>query len=215
MVGATVMAHGDDAGLRLPPAVAPVQAVIVPIHRTDEERAAVLAVAEPLRADLVAAGVRVRLDDRIQHRPGYKFAEWEVKGVPVRIELGPRDIAAGKAVLVSRLDGTKEEVAIGEIASGMGARLTSIQQALFADAVAFREANTHRITSFDEFARGVDEVGGFWVGAWCGDAACEAEVSAKTKASIRFLPFEPADPGAPCIHCGKPGTDTATWARAY
>ena len=139
----------------------------MPIHRTDEERAAVQAVAEPLRAELAAAGIRVRLDDRVQHRPGYKFAEWEVKGVPVRIELGPRDIAAGKAVLVSRLDGTKEEVAIGEIASGMAARLTSIQQALFADAIAFREANTHQITSFDEFARGVDEVGGFWVGAWC------------------------------------------------
>src|ERR687896_524387 len=103
MVGATIMAHGDDAGLRLPPAVAPVQVVIVPIHRTDDERAAVLAVAEPLRADLAAAGVRVRLDDRVQHRPGYKFADWEVKGVPVRIELGPRDVAAGTAVLVFRL----------------------------------------------------------------------------------------------------------------
>ncbi len=196
MIGATIMAHGDDAGLRLPPAVAPVQVVIVPIARTDEERATVLAVAEPLRADLAAAGIRVRLDDREQHRPGYKFAEWEVKGVPVRIELGPRDVAAGKAVLVSRLDGAKEEVAIGEIASGMTDRLASIQRDLFADAVAFREANTHRIASFDEFARGVDEVGGFWIGAWCGDAACEAEISAKTKATIRFLPLEPADPGA-------------------
>jgi prolyl-tRNA synthetase len=215
MVGATVMAHGDDAGLRLPPAVAPVQVVIVPIHRTDEERAAVLAIAEPLRADLAAAGIRVRLDDRIQHRPGYKFAEWEVKGVPVRIELGPRDVAAGRAVLVSRLDGTKEEVAIGEIAPGMAERLASVQRDLFADAVAYREENTHRIGSFDDFATGVDEVGGFWVGAWCGDDACEAEIATKTKATIRFLPFEPADPGAPCVHCGKPGTDIATWARAY
>ena len=135
--------------------------------------------------------------------------------MPVRIELGPRDVGAGRAVLVSRLDGTKEEVAIGEIASGMAARLASVQRALYADAVAFREANTHEISSFDEFARAVDDVGGFWVGAWCGDAACEAEVSAKTKATIRFLPFEPADPGAACIHCGKPGIDIATWARAY
>jgi prolyl-tRNA synthetase len=215
MVGAVVMAHGDDAGLRLPPAVAPIQVVIVPIHRNDEERAAVITVAEPLRARLAEAGIRVRLDDRDQHRPGYKFAEWEVKGVPVRIELGPRDVAAGTVVLVSRLDGAKDAVAIDEVAPGMTDRLASIQRALFDDAVAFREANTHQITGFDEFARGVDEIGGFWVGAWCGDASCEAEIAAKTKASIRFLPFEPADPGAPCIHCGKAGVDTATWARAY
>src|SRR5688572_2844761 len=166
MVGATIMAHGDDAGLRLPPAVAPIQVVIVPIHRTDEERAAVLAVAEPLRNDLAATGVRVRLDDRVQHRPGYKFAEWEVKGVPVRIELGPRDVAADRAVLVSRIDGAKEEVAIGQIASGMAERLSAVQRALFADAIAYREENTHQIGSFDEFARGVEEVGGFWLGAW-------------------------------------------------
>jgi prolyl-tRNA synthetase len=215
MVGATIMAHGDDAGLRLPPAVAPVQVVIVPIHRTDDERASVLAVAEPLRDDLAAAGIRVRLDDRVQHRPGYKFAEWEVKGVPVRIELGPRDVAAGTAVLVSRLDGAKEEVPLAAISSGMAERLAWTQRAIFADAIAFREANSHTIGSFEEFARGVDEVGGFWIGAWCGDDACEAEISAKTKATIRFLPLQPADPGAACIHCGKPGVDTATWARAY
>jgi prolyl-tRNA synthetase len=215
MVGATVMAHGDAAGLRLPPAVAPVQVVIVPIHRTDEERASVLAIAEPLRRDLAAAGVRVRLDDRTQHRPGYKFAEWEMKGVPVRIELGPRDVAAGTVVVVSRVDGTKEQVAIGEVVAGMGARLDSIQQALFSDALSFREANTHPVTSLDELATGVEEQGGFWVGAWCGEAACEAEIAAKTKATIRFVPFEPLDPGAPCINDGRPGVDTATWARAY
>jgi prolyl-tRNA synthetase len=118
-------------------------------------------------------------------------------------------------VLVSRLDSAKDEVAIDDIASGMADRLASIQRALFDDAVAFREANTHRITSFDEFARGVEDVGGFWVGAWCGDASCEAEISARTKATIRFLPLDQADPAAACVHCGKPGVDTATWARAY
>jgi prolyl-tRNA synthetase len=215
MVGATIMAHGDDAGLRLPPAAAPVQVVIVPIHRTDDEHASVVAVAERLRDDIAATGVRVRLDDREQHRPGYKFAEWELKGVPVRVELGPRDVAAGRAVIVSRLGGEKEEVAIGEVASGMAERLASIQHAIHADALAFREANTHEITSFDAFAAGVEERGGFWVGAWCGDDACEAEISAKTKATIRFLPIEPTDPRAACIHCGKPGVDIATWARAY
>jgi prolyl-tRNA synthetase len=215
MVGATIMAHGDDAGLRLPPAVAPVQVVIVPIHRTDEERTSVAAVAERLRADIAATGVRVRLDDRDQHRPGYKFAEWELKGVPLRIELGPRDVAADRAVLVSRLGGDKEEVGLATLAAGLPDRLASIQQALYADALAYREANTHQAGSFDELAAGVEEQGGFWIGAWCGDAECEAEIAAKTKATIRFLPIEPTDPGAACIHCGKPGVDVATWARAY
>jgi prolyl-tRNA synthetase len=215
MIGATIMAHGDDAGLRLPPAVAPIQVVIVPIHRTDEERAAVHPVADALRADLAAIGIRVRLDDRDQHRPGYKFAEWELKGVPVRIELGPRDVASGRAVVAGRLGGDKEELPLATLVSGMAARLASVQSALFADALAFREANTHEITTFDGFAIGVEEQGGFWIGAWCGDAACEAEISARTKASIRFLPLEPGDPGAACMHCGAPGTELATWARAY
>ena len=215
MIGATIMAHGDDAGLRLPPAVAPIQVVIVPIHRTDDERAAVHPVADALRADLAALGIRVRLDDRDQHRPGYKFAEWELKGVPIRIELGPRDVVAGRAVVASRLGGDKEELPLADVVGGMAARLASVQSALFADALAFREANTHEITSFDAFAAGVEEQGGFWIGAWCGDGACEAEVSAKTKASIRFLPLQAGDPGSPCVHCGAPGTEVATWARAY
>ena len=157
----------------------------------------------------------MRLDDRDQHRPGYKFAEWELKGVPVRIELGPRDVAAGRVVMASRLGGEKEEVALADVASGMAARLASVQKALYDDALAYREANTHQISSFDAFASGVEEQGGFWVGAWCGDGACEAEIATKTKATIRFLPIEPTDPGAPCVHCGKPGVDIAHWARAY
>jgi prolyl-tRNA synthetase len=215
MVGGTIMAHGDDAGLRLPPAVAPVQVAIVPIHRTEDEHAEVLPVAERLRADLAAAGTRVRLDDRDQYRPGYKFAEWELKGVPIRIELGPRDVAAGRAVVVSRLAGEKEEVALDAVVPGMAERLASVQRELYASASAFRDEHTHEITSFDAFAAGVEERGGFWVGPWCGDAACEAEISAKTKATIRFLPIEPTDPGGACMHCGKPGVDVATWARAY
>ncbi len=215
MVGAAIMAHGDDAGLRLPPAAAPIQVVIVPIYRSDEERASVLGVAEKLRADLAADGVRVRLDDRDQHRPGFKFAEWELKGVPVRIELGPRDVAADRVVIASRLGGEKEEVAAADVAGGMAERLASIQRDLFADALAYREANTHEITSFEAFASDVEEQGGFWTGAWCGEGTCEAEIAARTKATIRLLPLEQADPGADCMHCGRPGIDVATWARAY
>ena len=215
MVGGAIMAHGDDAGLRLPPAVAPVQVAIVPIYRSDEERASVLAVADLLRDELAVQGIRVRLDDRDQHRPGYKFAEWELKGVPVRIELGPRDVAAGRVVVASRMGGDKQEVTVSEAAAGMGDRLASVQRELYADALAYREVNTHEITSFDAFASGVDEQGGFWIGAWCGDGSCEAEIAARTRATIRFLPIEPADPGADCMHCGNPGVEVAYWARAY
>ncbi len=215
MVGATIMAHGDDAGLRLPPAVAPVQVAIVPIYRSDEERASVLGVAERLRTELAANGVRVRLDDRDQHRPGYKFAEWELKGVPIRLELGPRDVAADQVVLATRLGGEKETVAVGDVVSGMAGRLVSVQRDLYAEAVAYREANMHEITTFEAFAAGVEERGGYWVGAWCGDETCEAEIATKTKATIRFLPMDPVNPGAACVHCGRPGVDTATWARSY
>ena len=215
MVGGTIMANGDDAGLRLPPSVAPIQVVIVPIYRSDDERQAVLDVADALRRDLAAGGIRVRLDDRDQHRPGFKYAEWELKGVPLRIELGPRDVAAGKAIVASRVGGDKEEVSLDTLAAGMADRLAAVQRALYADAVAFREANTHEIESWDGFVAGVEEQGGFWTGAWCGDGACEAEISAATKATIRFLPLEARHPGGPCMHCGKPGTEVATWARAY
>jgi prolyl-tRNA synthetase len=215
MIGAAIMAHGDDAGLRLPPAVAPIQVVIVPIYRSDGERASVMEVAERLRADVAAQGVRVRLDDRDQHRPGFKFAEWELKGVPLRVELGPRDVAAARAVIARRLEGDKVEVGLGEIATGMPGRLTSAQRGMYAAALAYRDANTHEVTSFAAFASGVEEQGGFWRGAWCGEGSCEAEVAAATKATIRFLPIEPSDPGGACVHCGRPGVDVATWARAY
>jgi prolyl-tRNA synthetase len=215
MVGGLVMTHGDDTGLVLPPRVAPVQVVIVPIYRSDDERASVLAVANEVGTDVATAGIRVRVDDREHQRPGYKFAEWELKGVPVRVELGPRDVAAGSATVASRLGGEREQVPLAAVATGMADRLASVQNALFADALAFREANTHEITSFDAFASGVEERGGYWVGAWCGEASCEAEVAAGTKATIRFLPIEPRDPRTACVHCGRPGIDTATWARAY
>jgi prolyl-tRNA synthetase len=174
-----------------------------------------MGVAERIRDELAAQNVRVRLDDRDQHRPGYKFAEWELKGVPVRIELGPRDVADDRVVVAERTGGEKATVAVAEVIASMPARLTAIQAALFADALAYREANTHEITTFDAFAAGVAEQGGFWRGAWCGDAACETEISTRTKATIRVLPIEPEDPRAACMHCGKPGVDVAHWARAY
>ncbi len=215
MVGGTVMAHGDDDGLRLPPAVAPVQIVIVPIYKTDDERSGVVEKASAMRDQLAGNGARVKVDDRDQHRPGFKFAEWEVKGVPIRFELGPKDLAADQVVMVDRVAREKRSVPISQALSDAATLLESVQTSLYEDALKFREANTHEIASFDDFREGVDAEGGFWVGSWCGDAACEASVAEQTKASIRVLPLEKEDPGASCMHCGNPGTERATWAKAY
>jgi prolyl-tRNA synthetase len=215
MVGALVMAHGDDKGLRLPPAVAPVQVVVVPIYKTDDERASVLDAAMGMRDELTRGGLRVRVDDRDQYRPGYKFSEWELKGVPVRIELGPRDLAARQVVIADRITGDKSPTSMDEAVAGMAARLDAVQAALFSDARSFVDANTHAAGSFDELTEGIDAHGGFWVGAWCGERACEEKVTAETKATIRVLPIEREDPGGPCLVCGKAGTERATWGRAY
>jgi prolyl-tRNA synthetase len=215
MVGAAIMTHGDERGLKLPPAVAPVQVAIVPIYRADDEQARVLEVAHKLRDDLVVLGVRVKVDDRDQHRPGYKFSEWELKGVPVRIEIGPKDVDAGKVVMADRFSGTKEDVASADVAAGMAARLATAQQELFDDAAAFRDANSHEASDYETLRAGVTEQGGFWTGAWCGDDSCETRVTKETSATIRSLPLERVDPGAPCVVCGKPGLERATWAKAY
>ena len=215
IIGGLIMVHGDDSGLRLPPEVAPVQVVIVPIYRSDDEAGAVLPVARSLSDKLAGDGLRSRVDDRDQHRPGFKFSEWELKGVPVRIEIGPRDVAAGQVVVVSRTSGEKATLPVGEASSTMASRLKDIQRELYEDALSFRDAHTHDAHDYDELRAGLEAEGGFWVGAWCGDTACEQKISQDTKATVRFLPLEPEDPGAACVVCGRPGVDKAAWARSY
>src|SRR5918992_471289 len=215
MVGATIMAHGDDKGLRLPPAIAPVQVVIVPIYRSDDERGSVIAAANKVRDGLAGNGVKVRLDDRDQHRPGYKFSEWELKGVPLRLEVGPKDVEADEVVVVNRISGSKESRPIADAVNGTAAELDAVQTALFEDARAFRDANTFEIDDYASFKSGIDERLGFWTGVWCGDESCEQKVKEETAATIRALPLEEEDPAAPCSVCGKRGTERAIWARAY
>ncbi|HYI44400.1 MAG TPA: proline--tRNA ligase, partial [Actinomycetota bacterium] len=189
MVGGTVMAHGDDAGLRLPPAVAPIQVVIVPIYRSDEERGSVLETADKVKDALVGNGVKVKIDDRDQHRPGFKFAEWELKGVPVRIEIGPKDVQADQVVMVDRVSREKRSVSTSQAITEMAGILDGIQKSLFSDAIAFRGDNTHQIDSYEGFREGLEAEGGYWVGAWCGSEDCERKVGADMKASIRVLPL--------------------------
>jgi prolyl-tRNA synthetase len=215
LIGALIMAHGDDAGLRLPPALAPYQVVIVPIHRTDGEREAVLAAATRIMADLDLRGVRVKLDDRQEQRPGYKFNEWELKGVPVRLEIGPRDLAKGEVVLYRRDLRQKAPAALAELASRIPEVLGEIQRELFAQAAAFRQERTSQPSSYEELRCMIKDRGGFVEAFWCGAAGCEETVKTDTKATIRALTLDPELVDGPCIVCGQPATEWAAWAQAY
>jgi len=216
LVGGLVMTHGDDRGLRLPPRVAPQQVVIVPIVREGEE-ADVLQAAATVADELRAAGVRVRVDDRPELRPGFKFNEWELKGVPVRIELGSRDLAAGAVTVARRDTGEKEQVPLAQVSAGVAELLRDVQASLFEDAHGERERRTLRDpSSYDELIEYLREARGFAVAPWCGRGECEARVKADSSATIRCLPLDEraAEPGV-CVCCGRPAVTSAVWAQAY
>jgi prolyl-tRNA synthetase len=215
LVGALIMAHGDAQGLRLPPGIAPHQVVIVPIYRSDEEREQVLAAVSRVEQDLRGEGLRVRVDDRDQHRPGYKFNEWELKGVPLRVELGPRDIAAGQATLFRRDLATKEAVPLEGLGGAARELLADVQRGLFEDARSFRDEHTFTPDTWDEMRELLSAARGFVVTGWCEDEACEARVKDETKATIRCLPLERERVDGDCPVCGRPATERAYWAQAY
>jgi len=214
LVGAVVMAHGDDSGLILPPRVAPYQVVIVPIQRGDWQTA-VLPSAKQVRDALVAAGVRVYLDDRDAYTSGWKFSEWELRGVPLRLEVGPKDIEKSQVVLARR--DTREKLPAPT--DGLGARvvalLDEIQQNLYARALQFRESRTTRAESWADFTRLMDGRPGFVIAGWCGAGECEALIKAETQATLRNIPFGGEGKGGACVKCGKPAVAEAWFAKAY
>ena len=216
LVGGLVMAHGDDRGLRLPPRVAPQQVLIVPILR-EGEGADVLRAAAALADELREAGVRVRVDDRPEHRPGFKFNEWELKGVPLRVEIGSRDLAQGAVTVARRDTGGKEQIPIPRVAAAIEELLGAVQASLFQAARDERERRTLRDPgSYDEMIEYLRAAAGFVVAPWCGDSECEARVKEDSSATIRILPLgdEPAPSGV-CICCRKPAVTEAVWAQAY
>jgi prolyl-tRNA synthetase len=215
LVGALIMVHGDEQGLRLPPGIAPHQVVIVPIYRTDEERESVLGEAGRIERELRRRRVRVHVDDRDQHRPGYKFNEWELKGVPLRVELGPRDIAAGQATVFRRDLATKEAVPLADLGTIARELLADVQRGLFDDARRFRDEHTYRPSTWDEMRELLSSASGFVVAGWCGDEACEARVKEETKATIRCLPLKRERVDGDCLVCGRPASERAYWAQAY
>ena len=211
LIGGLIMAHGDDRGLRLPPAVAPVQAVVVPVGNDP----GVAEAAASLCAAIRAAGVRAHLDDRDHVRPGAKYHEWELRGVPLRIELGPRDLAAGRAVVVRRDSAARREMSLDRLPGLVGGMLDEVQASLFADALTFRDSRTLRPSGYAQMRDFLAVAGGMAVAPWCGDAACERRVKDETKATIRCLPVDRGWSGGDCIVCGRAATEEATWAQAY
>jgi prolyl-tRNA synthetase len=224
VIGAIIMVHGDDQGLVLPPRLAPTQVVIVPIYKTEEEKASVLKTAKDLKTQLIKANLRVTLDEREGYSPGWKFNEWEMRGVPVRVELGPKDVAKQAAMLARRdRPGREGKVSapLADLAATIEKLLAEIQRALFDKALAFRRANTHVTETYEEFKKAIES--GFAFAHWCGNGDCEEKIKAETRATMRCIPLDPAEVlgneggsgSGTCVHCGKPAKDRAIFGRAY
>jgi prolyl-tRNA synthetase len=219
-VGAIVMTHGDDKGLRLPPALAPIQVVIVPIFKTDEEKAAVFAFAGGVKAQLEAADVRVHFDAREGLSPGFRFNDWEMRGVPVRLEIGPRDVA-GKSVMACRRDVPGKEAKAAMTVEGLAPRIRSlldeVQAAMLASAKAFRQEHLHEAATYDDLKKIVED--GWALIYHCGTRECEDKIKEDTKATSRCFPLEANStwnpPGKTCAVCEKPAFGRAYFARAY
>jgi prolyl-tRNA synthetase len=216
LVGGVVMAHGDDRGLRLPPRVAPQQVVIVPIFR-DDDRTDVLQAAAAIARELRAADVRVRVDDRPEYRPGFKFNEWELKGVPLRIEIGGRDLAAGAVTVARRDTGEKQQIPLSHVRTTVDALLSDVQASLYRDACDERERRTLRDpSSYDEMIEYLRDAAGFVAAPWCARAECEVRVKDESSATIRCLPLgdQPVRSRS-CVCCGRTAVAVAVWAQAY
>ncbi|GAB4542424.1 MAG: proline--tRNA ligase [Anaerolineae bacterium] len=215
MVGAIVMVHGDDQGLVLPPRLAPIQVVAVPIYKTDEERGLVLGAIDRVKAAL-GESVRLKVDDRDEYSPGWKFNEWELRGVPLRIEVGPRDVAQEQVVLARRNRpgrAGKSAVPLAGLDIAVADALTAIQNEMLESATAFRDANTYRPTDYESFKEAV--ANGFALAWWCGQIACEDRIKEETKATTRCIPFDQPGGTGPCIVCGSEAREVAVFARAY
>jgi prolyl-tRNA synthetase len=228
LIGGLIMTHSDDQGLVLPPRLAPIHAVIVPIYKTAEERSGVLGAAQqlsasirdlPLREWLNYEPVTVKVDDREQYQPGYKFNEWEIKGVPVRVELGPKDLAKGACVLARRDLPGKEAKEMGvpltTAAARIGELLKAMQKDLFERARKLRDANSFEVNSYDEFKQKIEEPGGFLWAHWDGTRETEKLIADETKATIRCIPFDRKKEAGKCMVTGKPSEGRVVFAKAY
>jgi prolyl-tRNA synthetase len=216
VVGAIIMVHGDDQGLVFPPKLAPYQVVIVPIFKTEEEKAVVFDTARKLSAALAKADIRAKLDEREGQSPGWKFNDWEMRGVPLRVELGPKDIAKQAAVLARRDRPGREgkiSASLADLPVTIEKLLAEIQQSLHDKALAFRKSNTHDAKTYEDLKKAVET--GFAYSGWCGSADCEAKIKEETRATMRCIPLDQDGNTGNCVACGKPAPERAIFARAY
>ena len=214
LVGALIMAHSDDNGLVLPPKLAPIQVVVVPIYRKPEQLEAIREKVDIISADLKKKGISIKFDDRDTYKPGYKFAEWELKGVPVRLAIGPRDLENGTVEVARRDTLEKEVLHMEDIADKIEHLLEKIQNNIFQKAYSFREENTFRIDTWEDFKVRVEK-GGFILAHWDGTAETEKKIKDETKATIRLIPFDGKDEEGKCIYTGNPSKRRVVFAKAY
>jgi prolyl-tRNA synthetase len=215
LMGALVMTHSDDNGLVLPPNLAPIQVVIVPIFKSDEELDKISAVANELQAKFRKLGISVKFDNRTTQKPGFKFAEWELKGVPVRIAIGPKDLENGTFEVARRDTLSKEVIAAADVTTYISDLLGEIQKGLYTKAFDYRNSHITEVNSFDEFKEVLDGKGGFVSAHWDGTAETEEKIKDLTKATIRCVPLDRKEEVGVCILTGKPSNGRVLFAKAY
>ncbi|MNE34984.1 Proline--tRNA ligase [compost metagenome] len=215
LMGALIMTHSDDQGLVLPPNLAPIQVVIVPIYKTDEQLAQITEAVKDLTAKLRKLKITVKFDDRTTQKPGFKFAEWELKGVPVRIAVGPKDLENGTFEVARRDNLTKEVVSSEKIVEHVNDLLEQIQTDLFTKALDYRNTHITEVNSFEEFKEVLEGKGGFLSAHWDGTAETEEKIKELTKATIRCIPLDAIEEAGTCVFTGKPSSKRVLFAKAY
>ena len=214
LIGAMIMTHGDDKGLVLPPKVAPIQAVIIPIYYSDEDGQKVLKKANELQDNIISKNIRVHIDDRDQLTPGYKFHDWELKGIPLRIEIGPKDIERNKVVLVKRYNKEKTDISFDDVAEKLDGVLVDIQKQMLISGKKVLDEMIHNISSYDEFKSQIEK-GGLLQTPWCGKQECEEKIKEETGADIRVIPFGSEDSSKKCVYCNEQSISMPIFARGY
>ncbi len=214
LIGAVIMVHGDDKGLRLPPKIAPIQVVVIPIARNDRQKADIKRYISKSFEQLVSMGIRIHEDWR-EESPGFKFNDWEMRGVPLRIEVGPRDIEQRNVVLVRRDTAEKIIIKLDDLIDQLPALLEDIQQELFDRAQSFRDMNTRQVDTYEDFKKIIKDSGGFIKCGWDGNPDTEAAIKEETKATIRCIPFDEKPEGKRCIYSGKKAKHEVIFAKAY
>ena len=214
LIGAMIMTHGDDKGLVLPPKVAPIQVVIIPIYYSDEDGQKVLKKANELQDNIISKNIRVHIDDRDQLTPGYKFHDWELKGIPLRIEIGPKDIERNKVVLVKRYNKEKTDISFDDVAGKLDGVLVDIQKQMLISGKKVLDEMIHNISSYDEFKSQIEK-GGLLQTPWCGKQECEEKMKEETGADIRVIPFGSEDSSKKCVYCNEQSISMPIFARGY